>query len=146
LLLSFAAVLAAASDGGCAYHLNSLVPNTGTDVEQTGSLSRINQQSDLVLAPEVDLAYARKVAVDALARNESREDSVPWQNPNTGAEGNITPLGSPSKTGTFTCRDFLASYFHGQTQVWLRGEACRIGRGKWAVLRLHPLKETSRPG
>ena len=120
--------------------LLSLAAVPAADVEQTGSLSRIN------LPPEVDLAYARKVAVDALARNESRDDSVPWQNPNTGAEGNITPLGSPSKTGTFTCRDFLASYFHGQTQVWLRGEACRIKHGSWAVLRLQPVKDTSRPG
>ena len=87
---------------------------------------------------EVDLVYARAVAADALARS-GKDDSVPWHNPNTGAGGNITPLAVSYTEGTFTCRDFLASYVRGQTEAWLQGEACRTGHGKWEVKSLTPL-------
>ena len=87
---------------------------------------------------EVDLVYARAVAADALARS-GKDDSVPWHNPNTGAGGNITPLAVSYTEGTFTCRDFLASYVRGQTEAWLKGEACRTGHGKWEVKSLTPL-------
>ena len=73
---------------------------------------------------EVDLAYARAVAADVLARG-GKDASVPWENPHTGAGGNITPLAASYSEGAFTCRDFLASYVRGQAQDWLQGAACR---------------------
>jgi hypothetical protein len=36
------------------------------------------------------------------------------------------------------CRDFLASYMHGEAQDWLEGTACRTA-GNWQVKRLKPL-------
>ena len=48
---------------------------------------------------ETDLAYARAAAADALARG-SKDSSVPWENPNTGAGGNITPLAAHNE-GSF---------------------------------------------
>jgi len=107
-------------------------------MEQTGALGRPQQQAEAVPPPEVDLVYARAVAADALARS-GKDDSVPWHNPNTGAGGNITPLAVSYTAGTFTCRDFLASYVRGQTEAWLQGEACRTGHGKWEVKSLTPL-------
>jgi surface antigen len=53
--------------------------------------------------------------------------------------GNITPLAVSYTEGTFTCRDFLASYVRGQTEAWLQGEACRTGHGKWEVKSLTSL-------
>ncbi len=89
---------------------------------------------------EVDLAYARAVAADALARG-SKDTSIPWENPHTGAGGNITPLAAAYNEGASTCRDFLASYVLGQAQAWLQGAACRTRHGQWEVKSLRPLKQ-----
>ena len=113
------------------------------DVEQTGSISRASHRTadgaTAAVPSETDLAYARAVAADAMAR-ESKDSSIPWENPNTGASGNITPLAAARSEGGFTCRDFLASYVLGQAQAWLEGEACRSQRGKWEVKSLKPFK------
>ena len=86
-----------------------------------------------------DLAYARAAASDVLAR-AGKDSSVPWQNPQTGASGNIMPLDTSYSEGGLPCRDFLASYVHGASQDWLQGAACRTAGGTWQVTRLTPLK------
>jgi surface antigen len=88
---------------------------------------------------EVDLVYARAAASDVLARG-GKDASVPWQNPQTGAGGNITPLATSYSEGGLLCRDFLASYVHAGSQDWLQGAACRSASGAWEVTRLKPLK------
>ncbi len=111
--------------------------------DQTGSIpavGRAAQAANATTPSEIDLAYARAVAADALGRG-AKDNSVPWENPHTGAGGNITPLASSYSDGPFVCRDFLASYVRGQAQAWLQGEACRTGRGKWEVRNLKPLKQ-----
>ncbi len=88
---------------------------------------------------EADLAYARAAASNVLATS-GKDESVPWQNPQTGAGGNITPLDTSYSEDGRTCRDFLASYMHGAAQDWLQGAACRSVGGTWEVTRLTPLK------
>lgn len=90
---------------------------------------------------EVDLAYARAAVPDALTRN-GRNVSVPWQNPTTGASGNITPLATAYTEGGQSCRGFLASYVHGGSQDWLQGAACRTAQGDWEVKSLKPLSQS----
>ena len=114
------------------------------DVKQTGVISQTSQRTaegaDAAVPSETDLAYARAVAADALAR-ETKDSSIPWENPNTGASGNITPLAAARSEGGFTCRGFLASYVLGRAQAWLEGEACRAQHGKWEVRSLKPFKQ-----
>jgi surface antigen len=138
-LLRLTAMIGAFAVGGCSYQLGSVTPKSAADVEQTGALGRPAQQAEAAAPPETDLAYARAVAAEALARN-GKGESVPWSNPNTGASGNITPLATSYGEGT--CRDFLASYVRGETEAWLQGEACRTGRGKWEVKSLTPLNRS----
>ncbi|MGA8653540.1 MAG: RT0821/Lpp0805 family surface protein [Xanthobacteraceae bacterium] len=117
---------------------------TDADVEQTGSIAAAERQTvaaNAAAPSEVDLAYARAVAADVVGRG-AKDASVPWQNPNTGAGGNITPLAASYSDGAFTCRDFLASYVRGQAQAWLQGAACRTARGKWEVKSLRPFKQS----
>jgi 17 kDa outer membrane surface antigen len=137
-LLRLAAVIGAFVVGGCSYQLSSLASKRGADGEQTGALGQAAHEADAVPPPEADLAYARAVAADALARG-GKDDSVPWHNPDTGAGGNITPLATSYGEGAFTCRDFLASYVRGQREAWLQGEACRTSHGRWEVKSLTPL-------
>jgi surface antigen len=88
---------------------------------------------------EADLAYARAAAADVLGRG-AKANSVPWQNPQTGVSGNITPLATTHSEGGLPCRDFLASYVRAGAQSWLQGSACRTARGEWEVRTLKPLK------
>jgi surface antigen len=139
------AVLGGLAAGGCSYQLQSLLSKDDPDVDQTGSIGRPGDEAshtaDAAPPSEVDLAYARAAAADVLAHS-GKDMSVPWQNPNTGAGGNITPLASSYNEGGQPCRDFLVSYVHGASQDWLQGAACRTGEGHWDVKSLKPLKRS----
>ena len=131
---------------GCSYRLASLVSKNDSDTMTTGSIAHpaaatvpVAGPADASSAAEGDLAYARAAAADVLARG-AKDSSVPWQNPQTGAGGNITPLDTAYSEGGEPCRDFLASYVHGGSQDWLQGAGCRTLRGPWEVKRLKPLK------
>jgi surface antigen len=138
-----AVLFAAFSAGGCSHQIETMLSNKDADVEPAGSIAAVDRAANAATAAtpsEVDLAYARAVAADALAQG-SKDASTPWENPNTGAGGNITPLAAVYNEGAATCRDFLASYVLGQAQAWLQGEACRTAHGKWEVKSLKPLKQ-----
>ena len=133
-------MVAASGLGGCSYPLLTL--GTNDDVTTTATVAPASGQpvrlADASGPAELDLAYARAAAENALARG-GKDLSVPWQNPQTGAGGNITPLQSSYTEAGLPCRDFLASYIHGAAQDWLRGAACRDAHGVWQIKRLKPL-------
>ena len=136
-------MLGALGLGGCSYRLASMTSKDDADSQPTGSIARPGDANAAPANPsardEVDLAYARAAASEALARG-SRDASVPWQNPQSGAGGNITPLATAYSEGGMPCRDFLASYVHGGSQDWLEGAACRTANGAWEVRRLKSLR------
>ena len=137
------ALLAVLSAPGCSLPLNSMFEKNDAASEQvgaTGSIDRGLQSAEAGMPSESDLAHARAAASDAIAR-ESNDSSTPWSNPESGAGGNITPLGKSYSQGDLRCRGFLASYTRGTTQSWLQGEACRTASGKWEVRNLRPLSQ-----
>jgi surface antigen len=137
-------VVSALSTAGCAYQLDTSFSKADADVAQTGSIGGADRQvtaANVVVPSETDLAYARAVAADVVGHG-AKDASIPWENPNTGAGGNITPLAAPYSDGALSCRDFLASYVRGQAQAWLEGEACRTAHGKWEVRSLRPFKQS----
>ena len=89
---------------------------------------------------ESDLAFARNAASDVLTKGD-KDSSQPWENPETGARGSVTPLAQAYSSDGRTCRDFLASYVNGQSQRWLQGEACQSGQGRWEIHTLKPWKQ-----
>ena len=108
---------------------HSLFARTTADADadrlhQPPGRSTIAASAQRPARPIADLAYARAAASDVLARG-GKDNSVPWENPHTGAGGNITPLATAYTEGGLSCRDFLASYVHGGSQDWLQGAACR---------------------
>jgi surface antigen len=138
------ALMVAPVCGGCSYQLDSMLSKPDADVEHTSSIAHVAASmspSASAAATEpspADLAYARAAAADALA-HDSKGNSVPWRNPQSGVGGNITPLAARSEDGV-PCRDFLASYVRAGAQAWLQGSACRSARGEWEVKSLKPLK------
>jgi surface antigen len=142
LRLSAAAGLAVAL-GGCSISspaLDSLFG--GSDNDQTASITPPPGTKEVgELPPEHDLAYARAAASQVLARGV-KDASQPWENPETGARGTITPVASAYVQDGKTCRDFLASYVTPRSQSWLQGEACKPQRGAWEVRSLKPWKRS----
>ena len=136
-------MIVALTCGGCSYQLDSMLSKPDADVDQTGSIARLpaaaGARAATIEPSPVDLAYARAAAADALTR-DTKGNSVPWRNPQTGVGGNITPLASSHTEGGLPCRDFLASYMRAGAQAWLQGSACRTARGEWEVKSLTPLK------
>lgn len=139
-----AVLVSALAVSGCSYRLASMVATDDTDAAATGSIAAAGQTdpgSSGTRPAVTDLAYARAAASDVLAY-AGKDASVHWQNPQTGARGNILPLDTSYREDGLPCRDFLASYLHGATQDWLRGAACRTAGGSWQVTRLTPLKSS----
>jgi surface antigen len=145
-LKPIAAILLFMAVSGCSYQLASLVSTDESGPQVTGTINPPANPSSATLSKnssqaELDLAYARAAAAEALSRG-SRDASLPWQNPHSGARGNITPLATSYSEAGMACRDFLASYIHGESQDWLEGAACRTTSGAWEVRRLKPLKSS----
>ena len=90
---------------------------------------------------ETDLAIARATVSEVLGRG-GKDTSAPWENPETGARGTVTPIASAYTQDGFTCRDFLASYVRAGSEAWLQGEACRMHQGRWEVRSLKPWKRS----
>jgi surface antigen len=86
---------------------------------------------------ESDLAFARNAASDVLTKGD-KDSSQPWENPETGARGSVTPLAEAYSSEGRTCRDFLASYVNARSESWLQGAACKSSKGRWEIHSLRP--------
>ena len=129
--------------GGCSfsYQLDNLVANKeARQVERTGALNTVDVVSS-EMPPEADLAIARAAVNEVLSRG-GKDSSLPWENPQSGARGTITPLAAAHNQDGRPCRDFLASYVKNGAESWMQGEACRAERGKWVVRSLRPWNKT----
>jgi surface antigen len=133
-------LLLALPAGGCSYQLGSMFGQDNVKSDATGSL-RSNAKTAGTTLAESDLAYARAAATQALAI-DGKTTSVPWENPQTGARGAITPLATAYTQDGFVCRDFLASFVRQDAVSWLQGEGCRVHEGKWEIRAMRPWKKT----
>jgi surface antigen len=139
----------AISAGACSfsYKLGSLFgKDEGEKRELTNSVAAgASKATVLSVSPgqptEIDLVLARTAAAEALNRG-GKDVSVPWENPQTGARGSITPLADSYTQDGQTCRDFLASYVRDGGETWLEGAGCRADRGRWEIRALRPWKRS----
>jgi surface antigen len=118
----------------------------GCSLSRTDSAFARMEDSDLTAAiggaagpapTDTDLAFARNAASDVLTKG-SKDSSQPWENPDTGARGSVTPLAQVYSSDGRTCRDFLASYVNGRSESWLQGAACQTDHGRWEIHTLKP--------
>jgi surface antigen len=124
--------------GGCSLNrADSSFARMG-DGDVTGSIGAA--QASGPTPTESDLAFARNAASDVLTRGD-KDSSQPWDNPETGARGSVTPLAQAYSSEGRTCRDFLASYVNGNSESWLQGAACQSGQGRWEIHTLKPWKQ-----
>jgi surface antigen len=128
--------------GGCSMSLDAFESFTGKSGDKTEVTGSINSGGNAKLAaipmpPERDLVFTRAAIAEALSR-EAKDVSLPWENPESGARGTVTPIASAYTQDGSTCRDFLASFVSGHGESWMRGEACRATKGKWEIRALKP--------
>jgi len=110
------------------------------DADVTGSIRPTPVNA--VVPTDSDLAFARNAASDVLTKGD-KDSSQPWENPQTGARGSVTPLAEAySGEDGRVCRDFLASYVNGTTETWLQGAACKTGRGRWEIRSMTPWRKS----
>jgi surface antigen len=131
-------ILIGVGAGGCSLsRTDSSFARMG-DSDVTGSIGAARSEGP---APtEGDLAFARNAASDVLTRGD-KDSSQPWENPETGARGSVTPLAQAYSSEGHTCRDFLASYVNDRSESWLQGAACQSGQGRWEIRTLKPWKQ-----
>jgi surface antigen len=148
LLAAGVALLLGLPLGGCSfsYQLDSLWGKSKDDGSQdiTGSIRPAVRPKQLAMpgAPEEgDLVIARAAANEVLTRG-GKDASMPWENPQTGSRGTVTPIASAYSQDGLTCRDFLASFVRNGSESWMQGEACRVPQGKWEVRQLKPRHRT----
>jgi surface antigen len=133
--------LIGASSGGCSFSRSDSGFGSFASFFSKGEDSEVVTGSIAEPAPtESDLTFARTAASDVLTKGD-KDSSQPWQNPETGARGSVTPLAQAyANADGRTCRDFLASYVNGRTESWLQGAACQSGHGRWEIHTLKPWK------
>jgi len=122
-------MLLALAVSGCSYQLASLVSSDDSEPQSTGTIKQppaasSGAPSKASSQTELDLAYARSAASEALSRG-GKGGSVPWENPHSGAGGNITPLATSYSDAGIACRDFLASYILPHRQRHVGGKTAK---------------------
>ena len=129
-------ILVGLGSSGCSLNRSDQALGKFDDSEVTGSIGSASPPTPT----ESDLAFARNAASDVLTKGD-KDSSQPWENPETGARGSVTPLAQSyaSEDGR-TCRDFLASYVNGRAESWLQGAACKASHGRWEIHTLKPWK------
>ena len=130
-----AVILIGIGAGGCS--MSRPDGNLATGNDFTGSLGPLGA----AVPTDSDLAFTRNAASDVLTKGD-KDASQPWENPETGARGSVTPLAQAYTSEGRTCRDFLASYVNGSTESWLQGAACQTGHGLWEIHTLKPWKQS----
>ena len=132
-------ILIAATTGGCSVSRPGSAFARMDDNDVTGSIGAARPTGP---APtEGDLAFARNAASDVLTKGD-KDSSQPWENPETGARGSVTPLAKAyAADDGRLCRDFLASYVNGGNESWLQGAACQTSQGRWEIHTLKPWRQ-----
>jgi surface antigen len=128
-------ILIGVGSGGCSLSRTDGAFARMDDNDVTGSIGAA--QASGAAPTESDLAFARNAASDVLTKG-SKDSSQPWENPETGARGSVTPLAQTYSSDGRSCRDFLASYVNGRSESWLQGAACQTGHGQWEIHTLKP--------
>jgi surface antigen len=125
--------------GGCSLSRTDGAFAKMDDKDMTGSIGAA--RANAPVPTESDLAFARNAASDVLTKGD-KDSSQPWENPETGARGSVTPLAQAyAADDGRTCRDFLASYVNGHAESWLQGAACKSSHGRWEIHTLKPWKQ-----
>lgn len=81
----------------------------------------------------VDRQEAAKTQQQALEYNRTGQAST-WSNPDTGAQGTVTPIRTYQTTTGQNCREYRHDVMVGDKREQVIGQACRQADGTWKVV------------
>jgi len=81
-----------------------------------------------------DANYANQSAQTALENNQTGQ-STPWQNPDNGHSGTITPQDTYQEADGTYCREYTQSVTVDGQQQKAYGKACRQPDGAWKIVQ-----------
>lgn len=149
-------LLLALGSGGCSMSMELGSFFTGKDEEKKVASAEKGDARDvtgsLALQPRgaekatggihpVDWKLTTTALREALGQKDDGA-SIPWQNPETGSRGTVTPVAAAYIKEGFACRDFIASHIGDGRESWYEGTACRIHRGEWEIRSARPLEKS----
>ena len=122
-----AVILIGVSEGGCSFRLGSMFEKDKSDASDvTGSIGSVVRIKDDTNLTDADMALARNAASDILSRG-GKDASQPWENPETGARGSVTPLATTYASEGRVCRDFVSLEVAAPANPRARhGHACHL--------------------
>lgn len=132
--MGWVVVVAGPALGGCSmsFPMSSLLP--GDDV--TGSLSKIPFGP---LLNEED-RRREKAALATALDPQGDGSTVHWENPKSGHEGSLTPVGPAYASDSKICRAFLGDLKADSASKTVQGSACRTA-GEWLVKDMKPFSK-----
>jgi surface antigen len=113
----------------------------GDSREVTGSLAMQSKKTERTGTHSIDWTLTSVALKEALGQRDEGA-SVPWQNPNSGTRGTVTPVASAYIKEGFACRNFIASHVGDGRENWYEGTACRVHRGEWEIRSARPLQKS----
>ena len=115
----------------------------GDTRDVTGSLAMQSKKTERASGGihPIDWKLTSAALKEALGQKEEGA-SIPWQNPDTGSRGTVTPVASAYIKEGFACRNFIASHVGDGRESWYEGTACRIHRGEWEIRSTRPLQKS----
>ena len=134
-----AALFVALAQGACSIAMPSS-PRGESFVADASDVTGSIRKPSPELARGLDAEDKRR-AVAALATAldpQSEGAAVNWDNPQTGAKGNFTPVGQAYPLDGRVCRAFLAEVATKEAQERLQGTACREKAIEWTLLEVKP--------
>lgn len=115
----------------------------GDPTDVTGSLALQPKQTEKASGGihPVDWKLTTGALREALGQKDDGA-SIPWNNPETGSRGTVTPVAAAYIKEGFACRNFIASHVGDGREAWIEGTACRIHRGDWEIRSARPLNKS----
>jgi hypothetical protein len=108
----------------------------------TGSLSLQSKKTERANGSHtIDWQFTSAALKEALGQSDESA-SIPWQNPNAGTRGTVTPVAAAYIKDGFACRNFIASHVGEGLENWYEGTACRVHRGEWEIRSARPLQKS----
>jgi hypothetical protein len=130
-------ILIGLGSGGCSLSRTDGAFAKMDDSEVTGSLG---PPAGPAGADRSDLAFARNAASDVLTKGD-KDSSQPWENPETGARGSVTPLAAGLSVGRTHLPGFSGELCQRPLGKLAAGRRLqRTGHGRWEIHTLKPWK------
>lgn len=138
-----ALLVSAALAGGCSITLPFMGKALDDEPEVVSTAALPTTKSALSFSADLGSEDLRRAhaALGVALDPQGNGAAVAWSNPESGAKGQFTPVGSPFLKNDEICRSFIASTELQSGQIWQQGTACRLSGSDWLLKELQAFRK-----